>query len=193
MSGVITIVVNLFRIALNVLFPPLSGRWWSRTLVLVFFFLGALAGLAFLPKPDALRNYWLASLLVGAGLFTGACGVACMDRPGLGWRIARGVARAAVLPCYAAAVYLALFFGSLLAWAMPWVIKVLMASTGLLALVSACPRRSIIRVPALLPLSLWMFACLVNWSEEDHNSALRFGVNTLDCAARPYVSRKTAF
>lgn len=102
-----------------------------------------------------------------AGLFLTGCWWVGFGRTTPVPRLLRWPARAIVLGYHVLLLYLALTFGLMLAWSVPpWVVWTA-GILGVLALLTLRNGLFHLRVPPVLPLSLWVVACLLGWQRED--------------------------
>lgn len=130
---------------------------------MLLFFVGAALGLAFLQSvlPIAVG-------LVIAGVLTGAYGARDQVRDGRPIRrVAGGLAWTLVAAAHALWVYLAVAWGTLLAWTVPaWAWALLAVALALVAATERSAWRGV-RVPFALPLGGWIAVVLLGWQVEE--------------------------
>src|SRR5262245_19521873 len=79
----------------------------------------------------------------------------------------RWAARVALLPLYIIWTYLAVAFGWLLGWTVPWPIRAVLVLLAFLALAGSRVRLAGVRIPPVLPLGIWITLLLIGWKRED--------------------------
>ncbi len=114
-------------------------------------------------------SIWLQSMFPWPAVFAAAAAAS-----GLRWmaahsktRIVRWGSAAALAGLFAVWTYLAIIFGWLLAWTVPWPVRL---GLGALVLVAAATARMPIRgvrIPLVLPVGIWIAVCLFGWQRED--------------------------
>jgi hypothetical protein len=146
--------------------PPVSrpGSFWPHPVVAGLFFIGAGLATSFLKS-----MYEWDMVALAAGAATGAWMVAALSATRsatLRWIGYAGWA--ALVAFYALCIYLAVVFGTLLAWTLPiwqWAVVVL---ASLAAVATAWRPRDRVRVPLVLPLGMWIAALLSGWLREEN-------------------------
>jgi hypothetical protein len=81
--------------------------------------------------------------------------------------VVRAAALTVLAALYAAWAYFAVVFGYLLAWTVPWPIRLTLVLLAVLAAVGWQRPGVAVRVPAVLPLGLWIAICALGWWRED--------------------------
>ena len=147
--------------ALGLLAPPLPAGPWASLAILALRFAGAVAAFAWLKSP--LGPYAPPAAGAVATLVGAVAGLRGAHR----WlRLATWPARAADVLLHLLWFLVALVFGSVLAWAVPaWVPWAVLALA--LAVVAGAGFRSGRRIPLVLPVGLWILACVYGWGNED--------------------------
>lgn len=139
--------------------PP----WLAPAGTLAAFFAGAALGLIFL-----VSVFPVASVPIAAGLSTALYAArGCARSRGFARRALGVLGWTGTALAYALWVYLAVAWGSVLAWTVPAWGWGLLGIAALAALLTARPGRTGARVPAALPLGLWIALCLLGWRVEE--------------------------
>jgi len=132
-----------------------------RAAELLLYFVGAAVALAGIIPPSS-----VVVIAVAAAVVT-ALHLAAYTHGAGAMRVLRWIARPILCALYAGWAYLAIVFGWLLGWSVPWSIRIVLLLLAALAIISA--RRPIggVKVPILLPLGIWITLCLLGWKRED--------------------------
>lgn len=150
------------HVALELLWPQPGRRPLPFIIQSLLVLLGFMGGFVALVSVVGLHG-WL-SLTIGASLVLWGAG---QRRAGLPWLSLRWISRLLHSVALGFIVYQALAFGSMLAWSVAAWIKLLVVLTAVGAAASSWRPVWGLRVPVLLPLGIWISACIFGWFAED--------------------------
>lgn len=108
-------------------------------------------------------------LVLAAVVVATAAHLASRQRvPGRTWAILRWAGRAAMLPIAGFLAYLTVALGSMLAWSFaPWVWATLALLAAAVVATAMRPWRGL-RIPIVLPVGVWVAACLLGWIRNEY-------------------------
>jgi hypothetical protein len=143
----------------TLLWPAPQPSRWGRGLERALAWAGFASGLAALSNVLSWPGVALASF--AAVLLLDA---ACQRRAGLLAAVARWKGRASIALLLSFFAYESLAFGSMLAWAVPWMVRGAVAALAMAAVWTRLHAGAPARVPVVLPVGAWIGACLLAWS-----------------------------